>query len=102
MADVTKASFSLIKKSPGILLVTIGFMTIYILVGLKGSEHEPNLLTYCGVGFGFLVTFAGIIMLFRELGSTSGVGPDVDMTITSSDIEQGVNQLGKNYDILRR
>jgi hypothetical protein len=102
MADVATEGFSLIKRSPGILLVTIGFMTIYFLVGLKGSEHEPNLLTYCGVGFGFLVTFAGMIMLFRELGDRSIVGPDVDMAITSSDIEQAVNQLGKNYDILRR
>lgn len=83
---------------PGLLLVMLGFGTIYMLVTLGGGA--PTLLTYIAAGFGFIISISGVILLFKDLGRDSV--SSMDLTIGSSDIEQAVNQLGKNYDILRR
>jgi hypothetical protein len=92
-------SVSILGKSPGLLLVIVGFSTIYFLAGF---HHEPTTVTYLGIGFGFLVTLAGIALLFRNLARAGFADSDVDVSEGSSDIERAVRQLGKNYDILRK
>jgi hypothetical protein len=100
-SSLTSQGISLVRGSPGLALVAVGFITIYFLVGVRGSL-EPTMVTYLSVGFGFLVTLAGIVLLFRDLGRTVPADSEVDLSVGSSDIEHAVRQLGKNYDILRR
>ena len=100
MSEIATQGFKLVRTSPGLGLVALGFTTIYFVVGLRGGS-EPTTVTYFAVGFSFLVTLAGITLLFRDL-SRPGI-PESELDIVdSSDIEHAVRQLGKNYDILRR
>ncbi len=101
MSQFGNQEFKLVKGSPGVGLVALGFITIYFVVGFR-SDAEPTVITYLAVGFGFLVTLAGIALLFRDLGRSDSVESELSLSIGSSDIEHAVNQLGKNYDILRR
>jgi hypothetical protein len=99
-SSLSGQGISLMRGSPGIGLVTVGFMTIYFLAALRSSE--PTTITYLAIGFGFLVTLAGIGLLFRDLARTGPAESELDLSEGSSDIERAVRQLGKNYDILRR
>ena len=92
---------NIINSSPGGVLVFLGFMTVYFLTGIRSTEGEPSILEYLGIGFGFMVTIAGIILFFRGLGESSSSLSD-ESYVGSSDIELAVAQLGKNYDILRK
>jgi hypothetical protein len=73
---------------------------IYFVAGVRGNS-DPTTITYLAVGFGFLVTLAGIFLLFRDLSRPTLSESELDV-VGSSDIEHAVRQLGKNYDILRR
>ncbi len=88
------------RTTPGGVLVVLGFMTIYVLTGVRG-DRDPDIISYSGIGFGFLVTMAGIILLFRGLAQSSEELTE-ENALSSSDIEHALAQLGKNYDILRR
>ena len=88
------------KSRPGLALVAVGFITIYFVVGLS-SDLKPTPVMYLVVGFSFLVTLAGIALLFRDLGQLAPSDSELDI-VGSSDIEHAVRQLEKNYDILRR
>jgi hypothetical protein len=101
MSEFGMQGIKLVKRSPGLGLVAVGFSTIYFVVGLR-SDAAPSTVTYLAVGFGFLVTLSGIALLFRDLGKSDSNEADISLSIGSSDIEQAANQLGKNYDILRR
>lgn len=95
-----KTNFGAFKTSPGGVLVVLGFMTIYFLAGFKSSDLEPGIIEYLSIGFGFLVTLAGIYLLFKDSGK--GIeSVSMENTVGSSDIEHAVAQLAKNYDILR-
>jgi len=85
---------------PGIVLVVLGSMIISILVVLACVESQAIILIYCGTGIGFLLILAGIIFLFLAL--IRSATDDTELTITTSDVENIVRQLGKNYDVLRR
>src|SRR6266581_2218624 len=66
MSEIATQGFKLVRTSPGLGLVALGFTTIYFVVGLRGGS-EPTTVTYFAVGFSFLVTLAGITLLFRDL-----------------------------------
>jgi len=101
VSDITTQGFKLLRGSPGIGIVAVGFITIYFLAG-SHSNSEPTIVIYLSIGFGFLVTLAGIALLFHDLSRPFSVESELDLSIGSSDIEHAVRQLGKNYDILRR
>lgn len=102
MPTVTEAGVSLARRSPGIVLVMLGFTSIYFIAMLR-SGAEASLVTYLTIGFAFLVTLAGIFLLFRELRSFPAPGGESEYSLASaSDIEHAVRQLGKNYDLQRR
>jgi hypothetical protein len=101
MSNLGIQSLQIVKRSPGIILIMFGFMTIYLVVGFR-FETEPTVVTYLTVGFGFLLTFAGIAFLFRDLAGHQKADSELSLSIGSSDIEHAVNQMGKNYDVLRR
>jgi hypothetical protein len=101
MTTEFKSPMGILKTSPGGVLVLLGFMTIYFLVGVRLGDREPNIIDYLGIGVGFMVTIAGIFLLFRSLGDFT-VTTAEETYVGSSDIELAVAQLGKNYDILRK
>jgi len=86
---------------PGVSLVILGFVTIYVVVGLRG-DSEPGLMTYLVIGFGFFLSLSGIVLLFKESSRSLDTDADLGLSPGSSDIEHTVIQLGKNYDILRK
>lgn len=99
MSKPLEEMFGLLKKSPGLTLVILGFSTIYFIVHLSGSGTSFIPL-YLSIGFAFIISLAGIVLIFRELKFVGSI--EVGTTIISTDLEHAVNQLGKNYDILRR
>jgi hypothetical protein len=100
MSDMTTQGIRLVKSSPGVLLVALGFLTIYFIAGIR-SGSEPTIVTYLAIGFSFVMALAGIVLLFRDLSRPGLAESEFDVN-ESSDIENAVRQLGKNYDILRR
>lgn len=101
METKINSPIGILKTSPGGVLVLLGFMTIYFLTGIRLGNKAPDIIDYLGIGFGFLVTIAGILLLFRNLGQTEDAVLEESYT-DSSDIEHAVAQLRKNYDILRK
>jgi hypothetical protein len=85
--------------SPGMVLVTLGFMILFF--SAKVTADVPILATYGAIAFAFIVTISGIVLLFRSGVATQP--SDASLAVAgSSDVEETVRQLGKNYDILRR
>ena len=78
-----------------------GLATFFYVIAFRNTV-EVTTVTMLFIGFGFLITFAGIVLIFKDLSkvsySTSELGGEID----PSDIAHAVRQLGKNYDILRR
>jgi hypothetical protein len=87
------------KRSPGFLLVLLGFMSLYLIAGL--SDRIQTVVLYLGIAFVFVITLSGIALMFRAETVVS-LSNEPSLSVESSDIEQAVGQLGKNYDILRR
>ena len=60
-------------------------------------------MAYLVFGFAFLVSLAGIALMFREFRvNSTGIDGAAVSVAESSDLEMAVNQLGKNYGILRQ
>ena len=104
MSDLTKFSYSMMRRSPGIILVGIGFMMIYLTVLFKGTSDpkQAPLSVYLGGGFGFLSFIAGVVLIFVELRASAGATDGEELPAVSGDLEHAVNQLSKNYEILRK
>ncbi len=86
------------RTSPGFTLIVFGFMALYT-TAFRAERADSNII-YLVVGLAFLITIAGIVLLFRSESSVQS--SDANLAVGSSDIEETVIQLGKNYDILRR
>ena len=80
VSEVTTQGFRLVRTSPSLGLVAVGFKTIYFVAGLR-SGSEPTTVTYLAVGFGFLVTLAGIGLLFRDLSRPGLAESELDIVI---------------------
>jgi hypothetical protein len=94
---VVKIGSSTIGMAAPGSLVVLGF----VLIALSASfgKSLPEILLYASVGTGILISLCGVVLQFREAGA--GTVAEIG-TVASSDIEEAVGQLGKNYDILRR
>lgn len=101
MGTRISSPIGILKTSPGGVLVLLGFMMIYFLTVVRLGDKAPDIVDYLGIGFGFLVTIAGIFLLFRGLSQSGDVVAE-ESVAGSSDIEHAVAPLGKNYDILRK
>jgi hypothetical protein len=99
--ELVTSPLHIITASPGFALIVLGFATIYFLA-LRGTS-EPNVFNYLTIAFAFLVALAGIVLMFRRGGSGAIISDaGLSLSVGSSDVEQAVSQLGKNYDILRK
>lgn len=102
MDSPTQAGLSIVKRSPGLILVLIGFMAIYAIATLSSLRETSLQVTYLIFAFSFLVALAGIALMFRELRAGTLVLGSAPSVAEASDLEMAVTQLGKNYDILRQ
>ena len=57
---------------------------------------------YLGIAFGFLVALAGLVFIFLEVRTGGLVVSEGQIAPSTGDLDHAVNQLAKNYDILRR
>jgi hypothetical protein len=102
--EITQSIVHISKRSSGFVLVTLGFATIYALVGVSGIRNqEASLPVYLGLGFAFVLALAGIVMMFLELKAQGREAVNIGSSpAETADLEHAVSQLSKNYDILRR
>jgi hypothetical protein len=105
-ADVFEAAiFSILgseSRSPGIGLILLGGMGVFLLAGLRGGVQEPTPIHYFALGFCFLLAITGIVLLLVQIRRNDNASPVESLALTSSVLEHAVSQLGKNSDILRR
>ena len=90
-----------IDRSPGLVLVVLGFVLVYFILSNPGLGAETPLPIYIGIGFAFLVAVAGLMLIFLATRSGGSV-EQIANAESSSDLEHAVGQLAKNYDILRK
>lgn len=103
MDSPMQSGLSIVKRSPGLTLVLIGFMAIYAIATFSSFRETSLGLAYLVFGFAFFVALAGISLMFRELRVGNSVVGNREVSVAeSSDLEMAVSQLGKNYDILRQ
>ena len=103
MESPMQSGLSIVKRSPGLTLVLVGFTAIYAMATLSSLKETSLGFAYLVFGFAFFVALAGIALMFRELRvGNSVVGNGAVSVAESSDLEMAVTQLGKNYDILRQ
>ena len=93
---------SIIKRSPGLTLVLIGFTAIFVVAILASGYNTSPQIIYLTFAFSFLVALAGIVLMFGEMRKENLVLKATSSVATASDLEMAVTQLGKNYDILRQ
>ncbi len=102
ITSISQDALSIVKRSPGLNLILIGFIAIYAIAFL-GSQHNTSLqIIYLTFAFSFLVALAGIILMFYEMRKKTLVLGSTSSVANASDLEMAVTQLGKNYDILRQ
>lgn len=65
MESPTQAGLSIVKRSPGLTLVLIGFIAIYAVATLTSLRETSLQITYLIFAFSFLVALAGIVLMFR-------------------------------------
>ena len=99
-SDVIRNTGNLMKPNSGTWLVMLGVVTIFFMV-VRGTV-EVTTVTILIIGFGFLITFAGVVLIFKDLSKVIYSTSELDGEVDPSDIAHAVRQLGKNYDILRR
>ena len=103
MESFLTSGVSVFKRSPGLVLVLIGFMAIYTSATLSSFRDTSANFTYLIFAFAFLVALAGVALMFKELRSgASSLDVSAVSMAEASDLEMAVGQLGKNYDILRQ
>jgi hypothetical protein len=98
-SDFSGSSIRVTSGAPGMLLIILGCVLLFLLARY-GEEIKIAGITNFVLGFAFVIAAAGIVFLFRTV--TSGATQEATSVVGSSDVEEAVRQLGKNYDILRR
>jgi hypothetical protein len=81
---------------PGLLLIAASVVIIYITAFFV----RESVISLTLIAVAFFVALGGIALLFRS--AIPGGMQDTSLAEGSSDVEEAVRQLGKNYDILRR
>ncbi|MDP1750134.1 MAG: hypothetical protein Q8L22_11805 [Reyranella sp.] len=82
---------------PGLVLIGISVVLIY-LAAMRPSQAD--VITVAMLTLAFVLAIGGIILFFRA--GISAASLETSQLGGSSDVEEAVRQLGKNYDILRR
>lgn len=83
-------ALSIIKRSPGLSLVLIGFTVIYS-IAILASKHDISLqIIYITFAFSFIVALAGITLMFGEMRKESLVLESTSSVATASDLEMAV------------
>ncbi|MCW5206615.1 hypothetical protein VU08_06770 [Desulfobulbus sp. F5] len=95
-------ALSIIKRSPGLNLVLIGFTVIFLIANLALKHNTSPQIIYLTFAFSFLVALSGIVLMFGEMRKENLALEATSSVATASDLEMAVTQLGKNYDILRQ
>jgi len=86
-------------RARGPILLIIGF---YMLIFRIQPENIDSTLQIVKICISSILILAGIIMMFFQASRTSKSIPLTTIPESSSDLEKTINELSKNYSILRR
>jgi hypothetical protein len=89
------------RKSPGLIIVALAFLSMFALISFSRDSVINPIIIYVAIGLIFVLTVSGIVLMFRS-DVVYPLAGETPLAVGSSDIEQAVGQLAKNYDILRR
>lgn len=83
----------------GPFLVSIGLIIIYLWS--MRVEADPSYTDYVILGSSVFLLIAGVLLMFRQLTSSSRLTQGDSSSEPSSDADYVVRQLSRNYEILR-